>query len=157
MKTELFGPGSYIFKEGDLSQEAYRIIRGKVELTTDVDSKPVILAQLGKGDIFGEMAMIDERPRTASAQCLKPTECEVMQPGDFQSVILDQPARSLPYLSALFERLRSAVHSSRLGASNASILGCKKLRCHHVYRPRRHWLSPLSAIQSRTGKFRFSQ
>ena len=110
MKTELFGPGSYIFKEGDLSQEAYRIIRGKVELTTDVDSKPVILAQLGKGDIFGEMAMIDERPRTASAQCLKPTECEVMQPGDFQSVILDQPARSLPYLSALFERLRSVTN-----------------------------------------------
>ena len=55
MKTETFASGSYIFKEGDLSQEAYRIIRGKVELTTDVDSKPVILAQLGKGDIFGEM------------------------------------------------------------------------------------------------------
>lgn len=110
MKTETFASGSYIFKEGDLSQEAYRIIRGKVELTTDVDSKPVILAQLGKGDIFGEMAMIDERPRSASAQCLKPTECEVMQPGDFQSVILDQPARSLPYLSALFERLRSVTN-----------------------------------------------
>ena len=110
MKTEKFASGSYIFKEGDSSQQAYRIIRGKVELTTDVDSKPVILAQLGKGDIFGEMAMIDERPRSASAQCLKPTECEVMQPGDFQSVILDQPARSLPYLSALFERLRSVTN-----------------------------------------------
>lgn len=70
----------------------------------------MILAQLGKGDIFGEMAMIDERPRSASAQCLKATECEVMQPGDFQSVILDQPARSLPYLSALFERLRSVTN-----------------------------------------------
>jgi len=107
MKKVKYVLGSYIFKEGDLSQEAYRIIKGKVELTTDLDSKPVILAQLGKGDIFGEMAMIDERPRTASAQCLKPTECEVMDPGDFQSLILEQPARSLPYLSALFERLRS--------------------------------------------------
>jgi hypothetical protein len=112
MKKVKYVLGSYIFKEGDLSQEAYRIIKGKVELTTDLDSKPVILAQLGKGDIFGEMAMIDERPRTASAQCLKPTECEVMDPGDFQSLILDQPARSLPYLSALFERLRSV--TSRL-------------------------------------------
>ena len=35
MKTEKFASGSYIFKEGDLSQEAYRIIKGKVELTTD--------------------------------------------------------------------------------------------------------------------------
>ena len=47
-----FAPGSYIFKEGDLSQEAYRIIKGRVELTATADDKPVILDQIGEGDIF---------------------------------------------------------------------------------------------------------
>ncbi len=105
-----FAPGSYIFKEGDLSQEAYRIIKGRVELTATADEKPVILAQIGEGDIFGEMAMIDERPRSASAQCLEQTECEIMAPQDFQSTLLTQPERSIPYLSALFERLRSVTN-----------------------------------------------
>jgi len=112
MKTATFPPGSTIFKEGDLSQEAYRILRGRVEITATSDSKPVILAQLGEGDIFGEMAMIDERPRSACAHCLEFTECEVMGPQDFQSTLLDKPERLLPYLSALFERLRSV--SNRL-------------------------------------------
>lgn len=110
MKAATFAPGSYIFKEGDLSQEAYRIIKGRVELTTTGDSKPVILAQLGEGDIFGEMAMIDERPRSACARCLELTECEIMDPQDFQTTLLSQPARSIPYLSALFERLRSVTN-----------------------------------------------
>ena len=111
-KIAIFAPGSTIFKEGDLSQEAYRIIKGRVELTATADEKPVILAQIGEGDIFGEMAMIDERPRSASAQCLEQTECEIMAPQDFQSTLLTQPERSIPYLSALFERLRSV--SNRL-------------------------------------------
>lgn len=107
MRFERFQAGQVIFPEGETSQDAYRILRGKVEITISGRVRPVILAQLGPGDIFGEMAMVDERPRSATARCLVETECEVMSPADFQSVLLHNPQRLLPYLATFFERLRT--------------------------------------------------
>lgn len=107
MKTASFKAGDIIFKEGDRSLEAYRILKGKVHITIRDDSKPVILAQLGEGDIFGEMGMVDERPRSAAAHCVVDTECELMTRSDFQVAILENPKRLLPYLATFFERLRT--------------------------------------------------
>lgn len=107
MKTIRFEPGDVIFEEGEKSQEAYRIISGRVEITIRGRVRPIILAQLSEGDIFGEMAMVDERPRSATARSVETTECEMMGPVDFQRAILENPHRLLPYLSAFFERLRS--------------------------------------------------
>jgi len=107
MKTARFKAGEVIFKEGDRSLEAYRILKGKVHITIRDDSKPVILAQLGEGDIFGEMGMVDERPRSAAAHCVTDTECELMTRSDFQVTILENPKRLLPYLATFFERLRT--------------------------------------------------
>lgn len=107
MRYATFSPGQVIFHEADSSQEAYRILRGRVEITIEGKNKPIILAQLGEGDIFGEMAMVDERPRSATARCTERTECEVMSPVDFQLAVLKHPIRLLPYLATFFERLRT--------------------------------------------------
>jgi CRP/FNR family cyclic AMP-dependent transcriptional regulator len=107
VKTVQFKSGDVVFFEGEKSQEAYRIISGRVEITIRGRSKPIILAQLSEGDIFGEMAMVDERPRSATARCVESAECEMMGPADFQRAILQDPHRLLPYLSAFFERLRT--------------------------------------------------
>jgi len=107
MKTARFKAGEVIFKEGDRSLEAYRILKGKVHITIRDDSKPVILAQLGEGDIFGEMGMVDDRPRSAAAHCVADTECELMTRSDFQTAILENPKRLMPYLATFFERLRT--------------------------------------------------
>lgn len=107
MKITRYEPGDVIFHEGEKSQEAFRILSGRVEITIQGRSKPIILAQLSEGDIFGEMAMVDERPRSATARCVETAECEVMGPADFQRAILQDPHRLLPYLSAFFERLRT--------------------------------------------------
>ncbi|MFZ9919980.1 MAG: cyclic nucleotide-binding domain-containing protein [Terrimicrobiaceae bacterium] len=114
MKKIRFKSGQVIFKEGDRSLEAYRILAGKVQITIAGESKPIILAQLGDGDIFGEMGMVDERPRSASAQAMLDTECEVMTPSDFQVTILQNPQRLLPYLATFFERLRTVTNRLNL-------------------------------------------
>ena len=97
-----------IFREGDTSQEAYRILKGRVEISIAGEGKSVILAQLGEGDIFGEMAMVDERPRSASAQSLDVTECEVLTAENFNEAVLQRPEILIPYLASFFERLRTA-------------------------------------------------
>ena len=110
----VFQPGQVIFREGESSQEAYRILRGRVEISIAADGKPVILAQLGEGDIFGEMAMVDERPRSASAQALEVTECEVLTPENFNEMVLSRPEVLIPYMASFFERLRTANDRLRL-------------------------------------------
>ena len=108
MSISLFQPGQMIFREGDTTQEAYRILKGRVEISIAGEGKAVILAQLGEGDIFGEMAMVDERPRSASAQCLEVTECEVLTAENFNEEVLERPEILIPYLASFFERLRTA-------------------------------------------------
>jgi len=108
MSSALFQPGQMIFREGDMTQEAYRILKGRVEISIAGDGKSVILAQLGEGDIFGEMAMVDERPRSASAQALDVTECEVLTAENFNEAVLQRPEILIPYLASFFERLRTA-------------------------------------------------
>ena len=110
----VFQPGQVIFREGEASQEAYRILRGRVEISILADGKPVILAQLGEGDIFGEMAMVDERPRSASAQALEVTECEVLTPENFNDLVLSRHEVLIPYMASFFERLRTANDRLRL-------------------------------------------
>jgi hypothetical protein len=54
------------------------------------------------------MAMVDERPRSASAQCLDVTECEVLTAENFNEAVLQRPEILIPYLASFFERLRTA-------------------------------------------------
>ena len=108
MSQAVFQPGQMIFREGDTTQEAYRILKGRVEISIAGEGKAVILAQLGDGDIFGEMAMVDERPRSASAQALEVTECEVLTAENFNEAVLQRPEILIPYLASFFERLRTA-------------------------------------------------
>ena len=108
MSQAIFQPGQMIFREGDTTQEAYRILKGRVEISIAGEGKAVILAQLGEGDIFGEMAMVDERPRSASAQALEVTECEVLTAENFNEAVLQRPEILIPYLASFFERLRTA-------------------------------------------------
>ena len=108
MSQAVFQPGQMIFREGDTTQEAYRILKGRVEISIAGEGKAVILAQLGEGDIFGEMAMVDERPRSASAQAVEVTECEVLTAENFNEAVLQRPEILIPYLASFFERLRTA-------------------------------------------------
>lgn len=108
MSLATFQPGQVIFREGDATQEAYRILQGRVEISIAGEGKAVILAQLAQGDIFGEMAMVDERPRSASAQALEVTECEVLTAENFNEAVLQRPEILIPYMASFFERLRTA-------------------------------------------------
>lgn len=107
MESKTLGPNEIIFKEGDLSNEAYRLLSGGVEISIAVDGRKVVLAQLAPGDIFGEMAMIDEHPRSATAATTVESEVEVMTPEDFNACIIQDPATLTPYLASFFERLRT--------------------------------------------------
>ena len=78
LKETRYAANSTIFDEGEKGDASYIIRSGKVEIRKGARSaNPVSLAELGKGDMFGEMALFDDRPRMASAIAL--TDVEVIQ------------------------------------------------------------------------------
>ena len=107
MHRATFQPGEFIFREGDESSDAYWVLSGQVEISIDTPQGRSVLSILEEGEIFGEMGMIDDLPRAASARALTETEVDVVNERDFHYEVLRDEARLLPYLDALFERLRS--------------------------------------------------
>lgn len=71
-REQTYNAGDLIFREKDKSSELYLIQDGHVEITLDVPEPGTeqSIVTLGKGQIFGEMALLDEGPRTASARCI---------------------------------------------------------------------------------------
>lgn len=73
LKTRQFNQGEFIFKEGDQGDFAYIVEKGEIQILTEISGKQTILNVLGPGSLFGEIALIDGRCRSASARASKPT------------------------------------------------------------------------------------
>ncbi len=68
LDRKVYYAGDVVFKEGDAGTNAYVIQSGQVEIVKKRDGALVLLGTLGKGAIFGEMALIDDAPRMATAR-----------------------------------------------------------------------------------------
>ncbi len=95
--------GETIFREGDSGEEMYGIIDGKVELRTTNR----VIAILGADDIFGEMAIVDESPRMASAVALTDTELAVIDRHRFLFLVHETPLFALSVMSSMADRFRA--------------------------------------------------
>ncbi len=73
LERATFAPGDTIFKEGDAGDNAYVVQSGAVEVVKNIDGENVVLGIINKGAIFGEMALIDDNPRMASARAREGT------------------------------------------------------------------------------------
>ena len=101
--------GQALFREGDAPTTAFILERGQVEIRARQRGREVVLAVLGPGAIIGEMAVIDEAPRTATAMAL--VDCELIALDRAQ--IAERIAASDPIIRALLQgtlqRYRSAL------------------------------------------------
>jgi CRP-like cAMP-binding protein len=108
MREKSLAQGETLFHEGDEGSEAFRILEGRIEISIRVGSQgDAPLGHLVPGDIFGEMALLDDKPRSATARALEPTRLQVMNAEEFNSLFLSDPRALSPYLSSFFERLRN--------------------------------------------------
>jgi CRP-like cAMP-binding protein len=108
MRVREFAAGEMVFLEGDPSNAAYIIKSGRVEILKESPGGPLRLAVLGEGDIFGEMGLVDERPRSAAARALEPVVATAVDRHELLELLLHRPREALALLRVLFERLRMA-------------------------------------------------
>jgi hypothetical protein len=107
MNEQEFAAGHVFFQPGDTGDRAYFIQDGSVEVLAG-DAEPYTRIGLFQpGDVFGEMALIEERPRAFTARAVTAGRVLPMSRDVFEHHLLHEPARARQYLRSLFERLRS--------------------------------------------------
>lgn len=96
-----------IFEENSRGNEMYIIYSGKIKLSTIAPGHDVVLGTLGKGDFFGEMALVDAAPRTATATAEEDnTQLIVLDKERFMYLVQQQPAFALIIMHTLCQRVR---------------------------------------------------
>jgi CRP/FNR family cyclic AMP-dependent transcriptional regulator len=103
-----YGKSEIIFEQGSTGTEMYLIHRGKVLLSVRQDeTQHVPLAVLNPGDFFGEMALVDDSPRSATASAVEDdTQLIVMDRSRFLFMVRQQPEFALSLMHTLCRRLR---------------------------------------------------
>ncbi len=109
MNRQEYQGGEIIFRKGDKSDAAYLITQGQVEIVqVRRDGASETLAVLNRGEYFGEMGAIDDKPRSATAVAKGPVACMSVGRDEFMDMLLNRPQESIDILKVLFERLRVA-------------------------------------------------
>jgi CRP-like cAMP-binding protein len=94
-----------IFSEGMPGQELYIIQKGSVKITKIVDNNEVLLAVLKPGDIFGEMAILENKPRSASAIAFEDAYMLAVNKANFERMVKSQPQIVTKLTTLLAERI----------------------------------------------------
>ncbi len=96
-----------LFRAGDAGDAMYLIERGKVRISVQAtDGRELTLTELGQGDFFGELALLDRQPRSANATVSEESRLAVLSREHFLSFMRSKPNVALEMLTALAHRLR---------------------------------------------------
>lgn len=115
--NEIFGSffekGTVVFREGDLGELMYIIQSGGVEISQLQEGREVVLALLERGDFFGEMALVDQRPRSATVTTIQPTRLLPLSRSSFLERISQDPGVAFHLFKSLSRRVEQATHLLR--------------------------------------------
>lgn len=103
-----YGPGQIIFEENDEGNEMYLIISGEVEIYKKVRNAQKVLMNLGKGSIFGEMALVDKTVRSASARAKTDLYLMVIKESQWEIILSQNSDFAVNLIKILSRRLREA-------------------------------------------------
>lgn len=112
-----YDTGELIFEQDQPGAALFLIIEGGVAVEMYQNNEPTTLAVLGKGAFFGEMALLDESPRSASARCLERTQTLALYRNDLRRLIQTDPQTACHIYRAL-----ARIVGDRLRATNELVL-----------------------------------
>lgn len=104
--------GETIFAQGDIGRALFIVVSGNVQLTrTEPDSKNQVLATVHPGEFFGEMALLEEMPRTATATALENTRVYILYKAKLESILYSMPRVGVVITTHLAKMLSSRLRS----------------------------------------------
>lgn len=100
--------GERVFDQGDMGLEFYIITSGRIGISVDPDPRrQVFINELKAGDCLGEMALIDNEPRSATAHVLEDTQALALDKERLHGLLMSYPELGIGMLRALSQRLRA--------------------------------------------------
>jgi CRP/FNR family transcriptional regulator len=102
-----YADGEVVFDEGEEGQYLFIVLKGKVRIRKEEDLFSTVLAECEPGDMFGELAMIDCRPHSASAVAEGPTELALYDRETFARALKEDPGFAQRMIESLAARLRA--------------------------------------------------
>ena len=108
-----FAVGAPVCRRGDSGQAAYIVQSGEIEIWVSTDGIKTVLGTIKAGGIFGEMSLIDNSARMASATAVKPSVCIIISARVFE----DKLSKADPFIIALLRIFCSNIRSMQETAS----------------------------------------
>src|SRR6185436_1164743 len=103
-----FAEGQVLFREGDLPDSVFCLLSGSVDILRELDGEPILLGTVGAGQFIGEMGVVENRPRSATARAASEVEVEILTPTEFFDQITRSPQAARELIQSLSQRLREA-------------------------------------------------
>ena len=129
--------GSVLFHEGDPGKEMFVIQQGLIRLTRAIRGQDKLLAELGAGEFFGEMSIINDKARTATAVVVEDAQLLVLDPRTFEAMIKANTEIAVRMIKKLAKRLDDAnaqIENLLLGDDNSRIVHSLLQLCQSVPR-----------------------
>jgi CRP/FNR family cyclic AMP-dependent transcriptional regulator len=98
--------GDLIVRQGEVGDCMYEILDGRVEVIHEIAGKEVRLAELGRGDFFGEMALFDHEVRSATVRALGPVRALTIDKRTLLRRITEDPSLAFRILEKMSRRIR---------------------------------------------------
>jgi CRP/FNR family transcriptional regulator, cyclic AMP receptor protein len=112
--TRSFPKNTLVICEGDSSNSLYVVLSGKVKVfLSDEEGKEVTLNMQGEGEYFGELAILDEAPRSASVMTVEDTKLAILSKAAFEKCMEQHPTIALTVMRGLARRLRELTENVR--------------------------------------------
>ena len=104
---QILKPGEILFEEGEVGNVAFVVESGTIEICRFGGKRPVILAELERGSIFGEMALIDDQPRSATARASRETIVRKIGKKEFLEHLRSSPEAAFTMMQQLVAIIRN--------------------------------------------------
>ncbi|MDQ7850528.1 MAG: cyclic nucleotide-binding domain-containing protein [Armatimonadota bacterium] len=102
LKERTYEPGALIVRQGDPGIGFFLIVEGRVEVSHDGHH----IRDMGPGEFFGELALLEERARTATVTARERTRCLQLVRWDFRALLQEHPEMAVRLLEVVVRRLR---------------------------------------------------
>lgn len=103
--ARVYDAGEIIFSEGDIGDRIYFVLSGMVHIFTEQNKLKRSLSTLGAGEVFGEMALFNHMPRSASVEAKSDTKIVVLKSETFFTLMEKYPVLAMQMVRLMAERM----------------------------------------------------